>query len=71
MLICYYDPFTKEWVYEWIDGVIYRMQEGSRDWQQTLAYIMTTHLEFKKIKNMESMFFLVSHTMSLTWHFRL
>ena len=30
------------------------MQEGSRDWQNTLAYIMTTNLSFKKIKNMES-----------------
>ena len=32
VLICYYDPFIKETVYEWIDGVIYGMQEGSRDW---------------------------------------
>ena len=25
VLICYYDPFTKETVYEWIDGVIYQI----------------------------------------------
>ena len=33
------------------------MQEGSFDWQNTLAYIMTTNLGFQKIKNMESMYY--------------
>jgi hypothetical protein len=47
---------------------IYGMQEGSRDWQQTLAYIMTTHLGFKKIKNMESMYYNSEHKVTVPCH---
>ena len=44
------------------------MQEGSRDWQQTLAYIMTTHLGFKKIKNTESMYYNPEHKVIVPCH---
>ena len=44
------------------------MQEGSRDWQNTLAYIMTTHLSFKKIKNMESMYYNAEHQVTVPCH---
>ena len=68
VLIVYWDPFTQSYVYEWIDGVIYGMQEGSCDWQKTLAYIMTTHLNFKKVKNMESMYYNTEHQVTVPCH---
>ena len=56
VLIVYWDEFTKDWVYEWIDGVIYGMQEGSYDWKNTLAFRLTHEMGFKEVKNMESIY---------------
>ena len=56
VLIKYWDAFQDCWVYEWISGVIYGMQEGTADWKSTLSYTLTTKLGFKEVKNMESVY---------------
>ena len=52
MLICYWDFFLQEKVYEWIDGVIYGLQEGGHDWKETFCFRLCSEMEFKECLNM-------------------
>jgi len=56
MLIKYWDPFLDCWVYEWIDGAMYGMQEASLDWKETLCYRLTTEMGFKEVANLQSVY---------------
>ena len=68
LLICYLDEFTGEWMYEWIDGVIYGMQEGSRDWKDTLCFRLVHDLGFKEVKNMQSVYYHTEKQITIPVH---
>ena len=53
LLISYRDEFTGDINYEWIDGVIYGMQEGSRNWKDTLCFRLVHELGGKEEKKMK------------------
>ena len=57
MLVCYWDFFLQEKVYEWIDGVIYGLQEGGHDWKETFCFRLCNEMGFKECLNMQSTYY--------------
>ena len=56
LLIKFWEPFKNDWVYCWINGVLYGDQRASREFHQTLTTVLTKELGFTEGANMESIY---------------
>ena len=68
VLIVYRCPFTGEYFYEWLTGVIYGVQSGAYEWKDTLSTTSTSEMGFYEVSNMESMYHHPSKRISISCH---